>query len=71
MFPFSRHFLTFLIFTQVRKKTCGIGGPGGGVYAGNGQKVKKIKCFVDSHIFDLQDFDVAIEKKSERSGGLW
>ena len=26
---------------QVRKKTCGSGGPGGGVYAGNGQKVWK------------------------------
>ena len=74
-----------LIFTQVRKKTCGIGGPGGGVYAGNGQEVK-YKILVSfspqfdlfsplfdlfSPLFDLQDFDVAIEKKSERSGGLW
>ena len=23
----------------MRKKTCGVGGPGGGVYAGNGEKV--------------------------------
>ena len=58
----------------MRKKTCGVGGPGGGVYAGNGQKVTKIiSLFILVFLFtfrNLQDFDVAIEKKSGRSG-LW
>ena len=62
------------LFVQVRKKTCGVGGPGGGVYAGNGQKVTKTNFSFSSLVFitlcDLQDFDVAIEKKSGRSG-LW
>ena len=34
-----------MLFVQVRKKTCGVGGPGGGVYAGNGEEVEKSKTF--------------------------
>ena len=38
-FEHPGYFFSDTFLPQVRRKTCGSGGPGGGVYAGNGQKV--------------------------------